>query len=146
MPCTYASSDPEVARVDASGKLTALSTGATKITAVAECGLKAECLLIVFSSEPLRLPSALKTLEESSFEGSAARDVILPDGLLSIGKRAFANCSQLGMIAIPDSVATIAPDAFAGSDGVMVLCTEGSAAHSFALRNGIAFQLLAALP
>lgn len=146
MPCTYTSSDPAVAGVDAAGRITALSPGVAMITAAAAGGLKAECAVVVHYSNALWLPSGLKTLEESSFEGSAVRDVIVPEGTLSIGKRAFANCSRLDMITIPASVTEIAADAFAGTTGLTVLCTEGSAAHSFAVKNSMPHCILRELP
>ena len=66
----------------------------------------------------LRLPSTLKRIGAEAFGssgyGMAARAVILPEGLQSIGAHAFAY-NRLSEITIPKSVTSIGPGAFSGS-------------------------------
>ena len=50
---------------------------------------------------------------------------------------AFAGCSELKTITIPDSVTSIADDAFDGCDGLTIVCSDGSAAHEFAVGKSI---------
>ena len=86
------------------------------------------------------VPDALETIDESAFEGCAFTHVILGSNVKTIGERAFANCPNLVYIEIPQSVISIAGDAFSGCNGVTIICKAGSAAHTFAMTNGIAFK------
>lgn len=43
---------------------------------------------------------------------SAGGDVIIPNGVMSIGKRAFADCNMLKKVVIPDTVIEICDEAF----------------------------------
>lgn len=62
----------------------------------------------------LTLPDDLKTIEAEAFYGdTSVTEVILPEGLTTIGSKAFAN-SNVKWIYIPASVTSIADDAFSG--------------------------------
>ena len=63
----------------------------------------------------LVLPSSLKEIGEEAFAGISAKTVIIHEGTVRIGNRAFAN-SRAVRVVIPASVKEIAADAFAGSD------------------------------
>jgi len=54
-------------------------------------------------------------ISESAFEGTALTAVVLPNGLKTIGKRAFADIDELTSVTIPDGVESVASDAFEGS-------------------------------
>ncbi len=58
--------------------------------------------------------SALKELPTSCFEGCKLTSVILPDGLETVGSRAFYNDSTITSIYLPSSVKTIGSTAFQG--------------------------------
>ena len=65
-------------------------------------------------ADTLVLPPALKTIEEEAFYGDTSLDeVVLPEGLESIGKKAFAG-SSVKKINLPASLTSIADDAFSG--------------------------------
>ena len=49
--------------------------------------------------------------------GSLVSDVTIPDGVTSIGDRAFYSCSGLTSVTIPDSVTSIGDYAFSGCSG-----------------------------
>ena len=49
-----------------------------------------------------------------NYSSSAFKEIILPDGLIGIGREAFRNCSGLGSITIPSSVTNINGSAFSG--------------------------------
>lgn len=71
----------------------------------------------------LRLPDCAR-IEDDQFSGDEALDeLILPEGLLSIGARAFAG-STLRKINLPDSLEAIADDAF---DGIVLECVRVNA-------------------
>ena len=45
-------------------------------------------------------------------------EISIPEGIVSIGERAFAGCSSLTKVAIPESVSAIGKDAFGGCTGL----------------------------
>lgn len=83
----------------------------------------------------LMLPSALTDIEAGAFENCAACESILPEGMLSIGGRAFAYGS-VRCIVIPESVKQIADDAFEGCDDLVIVCPNGSFAAEYAEQHG----------
>ncbi len=93
--------------------------------------------LTVFAAEPaqaatLKLPSGVKTIEAEAFYGDTSLyEVVLPDGLTTIGSKAFAN-SSLRKINLPASITNIAPDAFNGCDMGNVLVRAGTYAANYA--------------
>ena len=88
--------------------------------------------------DTLTLPRDTVEIEESAFECAGMERVILPDGVKSIGSRAFAQCEKLRCVNLPDSLLTIADDAFAGCENLTVLCARGSAAETYAQEHGFA--------
>lgn len=80
----------------------------------------------------LKLPSGLETIGSEAFVGISAAEVIIPDGVICISSRAFAVCCSLEYVFIPDSVTDIAEDAFEGSTGFTIICSDDSTAAAFA--------------
>ncbi len=85
----------------------------------------------------LTLPAKLGAVSESAFEGTPANRVVLPAGCTGIGARAFANCPTLWEIVVPDSVTSIAEDAFAGSEEVAII-SSNARIRLWAKNHGIA--------
>ena len=94
------------------------------------------------SFQAARMPEQATEIEDSAFESVAFTHVFLGGSVTSIGSRAFAACSGLVYIYIPESVTHIEADAFAGSAKVTIGCKSGSDAHDFALSNSIPFVLV----
>ena len=67
-----------------------------------------------FRLESLYLPDSLTAIEAEAFAGTDSQAVFVPEGCVSIGERAFADCSQLYYIHIPAGVTDIADNAFEG--------------------------------
>ncbi len=61
----------------------------------------------------VKLPKTLKTIGNYAFDCGNLTSVMIPDGVTTIGMRAFYKCSNLTSITIPDSVKSIGADAFA---------------------------------
>ena len=73
----------------------------------------------------MKLPAGLIEIEEEAFVGLACEAVIIPEGCVSIGSRAFAECERLIYVRIPASVETVAEDAFEGCPDAMVDRVKG---------------------
>ena len=52
--------------------------------------------------------------------GSLVTDLVIPDGMTSIGSNAFYNCDALTSVTIPDSVTSIGEGAFSGCDNLEI--------------------------
>ncbi|MCQ2203876.1 MAG: leucine-rich repeat domain-containing protein [Bacteroidales bacterium] len=65
-----------------------------------------------FSSNPLYYA------EHLYIDGKEVTDVVIPDGVTSIGNYAFNGCSGLTSVTIPNSVTSIGDDAFEGCSGL----------------------------
>ena len=93
--------------------------------------------MLFSSANRLILPAELKMIAEGAFEGDMSfGEVVLQDGVETIGSRAFADCGRLVKIHVPDSVMQIAADAFANSSNVVLVCESNNTAAQLARRNG----------
>ena len=73
------------------------------------------CVFAEAEENILTLPSQLLTIDEEAFYGdNCIEKVILPEGLESIGKNAFANSSAT-TVTFPKSLTDIDDTAFAGT-------------------------------
>lgn len=63
----------------------------------------------------VNLPSTLKVIGHTAFQGSAITNITLPEGLEEIGRSAFLN-TPLQEITIPSTVTTIGQSAFEGTN------------------------------
>ena len=70
-----------------------------------------------------------------------AIDVIIPDGVTSIGDRAFAYCKSLESVTIPDSVTSIEDDTFRYCENIMIHCYKNSYAEEYAKKNNIPYKI-----
>ena len=67
-------------------------------------------------------------------------NIVIPDSLTTINSSAFQHCPNLRSITIPASVTSIDPEAFTGCTYLKTICSEkGSAAEDFAKEQGIPF-------
>ncbi|MBR4727189.1 MAG: leucine-rich repeat protein, partial [Clostridia bacterium] len=95
---------------------TADTAGKTLYTAVFEsepCDAQAivEDIPALSDLDVLYLPDDLTAIEDEAFMNADCEAVIIPDGCVSIGARAFAGCERLIYISIPASVTDMAEDA-----------------------------------
>ena len=60
------------------------------------------------------VPEGVEDICEGAFEGSDVIEVTLPEGLIKIGKRAFADCESLEKINFPSTLRIISDEAFSG--------------------------------
>lgn len=84
----------------------------------------------------LTLPSATRDIMAEAFYGDASLDeVVIPEGCISIGERAFANC-KISKVSLPSTLANIAPSAFNGNSGMKVIAPPETYAYDWAIDNG----------
>ncbi len=114
----------------------------TDVTLVVEPGSYAERyarsngIKTVYSGA-CELPAATRRIEGEAFAGSLFRSVVIPNGAVYIGSKAFANCPNLKSVSIPNSVSFISDDAFSGDTGVTIIASAGSYTAAFAASHGI---------
>ena len=70
-----------------------------------------------------------------------AIDVIIPDGVTSIGDRAFRFHKSLESITIPDSVTSIGDYAFYSCANVIMQCNRNSYAEEYAKKNNVYYKI-----
>ena len=88
----------------------------------------------------ITLPASLKEVQASAFYGDQALDaVMLPDGVETIGAKAFAG-STVSIIRLPESLKSIDDSAFDGCDGLMAVVSADSYAYDWCAENGVACQ------
>ena len=143
---TWTSSDPAVASVDQSGKVTALAEGNVEITVTANDPMQvfATYMILVGSDtlSKMTLPASLLTIEEEAFFGiDSVQFVKLGEHTTTIGSKAFAEMNGLLVISIPESVSELANNAFDGSTPVL-LCKPDSYAVQYAIINGMPYILV----
>ena len=93
----------------------------------------------------LILPAAIQVIGEEAFEGTAAREVVLPGDVSRIEDRAFAGMENLRAVNIPESVEFIGEDVFAGDEKVTIYGISGGRAEEYARKNNLRFQRTDAL-
>ncbi len=69
------------------------------------------------------------------------KELTIPDTVKTIGRFAFDDCFSLEKIFIPESVTSIGDRILDGSDKAVIICVEDSAAHKYAVENGIPYSL-----
>lgn len=89
----------------------------------------------------MNLPGALQVIGEEAFAQCDMQAVVIPQGCIYIGKRAFADCGNLIYVTIPESVAQIEDDAFEGCGALVIAAPEGSVAHGYALEHNMYWTL-----
>lgn len=94
------------------------------------CGDTLQASLPLYKHQVLTVP-AVADLPEECFLGCAAVQVIIPEGTERIASRAFASCSALKVVLLPDSITSLADNAFDGCRNLIFVC---SAANEEAIR------------
>lgn len=102
------------------------------------CGTWLDNGYVIASDHILQLPVNLKAIEEEAFVGMwQVQQVNISDGVTAIGKRAFADCTLLRLVIIPNSVQTLADDAFSGCHPVILCDAENQQVIDWANAQGL---------
>ena len=84
------------------------------------------CALTAAYADTLAIPSGTTAIGEEAFFGDSSLSAVsLPDGLLSIGTRAFAQ-SGVTSVNLPDTLTFIADDAFDNTPVTTLTVNEGT--------------------
>lgn len=118
--------------------------GVAQISVYVPDGSLAEdtCLVYVHCEKVMCLPGELKTIQSEAFKGNATEEFILGEGVQFVGQRAFADCINLQIIYLPDSLLGIAEDAFEGCGDVKAIVSKGSYAEQYAIEHGMRYDIL----
>lgn len=85
------------------------------------------------------LPLSLKSIEEEAFSDTAATVIVLPDGFLKIGEKAFDKAWNLKAVYIPNTTEYVADSAFAINSNLTIHGIDDSYAKDWAYSHGIPF-------
>ena len=136
----YNSSNKEIMSVD-DGVLVARMAGTAQLTAAC-VGFENMVITVEILDRPsaiYALPSTLDEIDDEAFAGnSQLTQITVPIGTQRIGYQAFGDCPLLWKIEIPDSVQIIDRNSFSGA---IVVCPRGSAAHEYAMQQGLRYIL-----
>ncbi len=77
----------------------------------------------------------------TDYKGSGG-DIVIPEGVTSIGWGAFDNCNNLTSITIPEGVTSIGESAFCGCSNLTIICQKDSHAEKYAKENNIKYQYI----
>lgn len=141
-PLTYVSSNAQIVSVDKQGVVTGHLPGKAVITASYRDLLSAQCEITVQGDRVMILPAGTKTIGEEAFVSANTDHVILPEGLREIETRAFASCEDLLYVNIPDSVSSIASDAFEGCGNLTLTGSESSGVGEYAAAQDIPYVVI----
>ena len=97
-------------------------------------------MLSCASATILTIPAEVDVIGEEAFYGDTNLDeVVLPEGIRTIGPRAFSR-STVRRINLPDSLESIAEDAFDEDSNVVVTATAGTYAYQWADSRGFIYH------
>lgn len=84
------------------------------------------------------IPKGRNEIIAQEFAGDISVErVVIPDGVISIGERAFEDCPMLNEVVIPNSVTSIGEHAFDGCRYISIRVHKGSYAEEYAKENKI---------
>ncbi len=90
----------------------------------------------------LLLPADTRTIQAQAFYNNTELDtVVLPEGLTTIGAKAFSK-SSLTAVNLPASLTSIAADAFDGCGGLKVTAVSGTPGEAYAIAHQMDYTLL----
>lgn len=140
-PLNWLSANSDIASVDSNGMLIALQQGTTFITVRTTDGsnLTAQCLVIVDGElKIMKAPTQLERIEKEAFFSSPMEALDLRStSCVSIGSRAFASCNNLRLLLLPDTLHSIAVDAFENTPSLVFVVHQNSYVKQYASEHGI---------
>lgn len=85
----------------------------------------------------------VKSIESYAFAGcTSLKDIKIPDSVTSIGTRSFSNCESIKELTIPNSVVSFGDEAFNNCKNLTIKCYEGSEAEKYAKDNNLKYEII----
>ena len=86
------------------------------------------------------IPEGVTSIGRSAFSGcTSLASVTIPESVTSIGESTFSRCTSLESVTIPASVTRIGLHAFSGCDNLVIYGYSGTTAETYASDNSISF-------
>ena len=85
----------------------------------------------------IKIPSTIKSIEDTAFTFSTIKEVYFEGGAVTVCNLAFGSCSKLERVYVPDCEITFEEGAFNKSNNVTIITPAGSKAEEFAKASGI---------
>ena len=83
------------------------------------------CYPLGKTEKSFEIPHSVTIIDQSAFHGCLLSEIVMPDGLTSIGDNAFFGCANLTSVTIPDSVTSIRQSAFCDAGVTSVKLSAG---------------------
>lgn len=107
------------------------------LTAADAIPCRASFHVVTHPETVVSLPASLSLAADEAFAATAAEEIRVPEGVTTLGSRAFADCSRLRILVLPASLTQLPHDLLADSPHAVIRCPAGSPAAFWALENGI---------
>ena len=89
------------------------------------------------------IPDGVTSIGDRAFAYcKSLESVTIPDSVTSIGYDAFRYCESLEAITIPDSVTSIEDDTFRYCENIMIHCYKNSYAEEYAKEHYIPYKII----
>lgn len=135
-PVEWTSSNEAVFTVDETGLVTSVGVGAAELTATYAGTLTLTCPVIVHAETALYLPEAY-LIGPEALQNVKAQEIWCSNSTETISSKAFADCKNLLVLELGETVSSIAEDAFDGCEGLTLVVCRDSYAHAFAQQEQI---------
>lgn len=96
-------------------------------------------------AEKVTVPSKIdgvnvNVIAEGAFNGALSKEIVLPDTVTRVGKKAFSGCGSLEKVYFTENVSYIDEAIFLNSSNAVICAPKDSYAHKYAEENKIEFE------